>query len=111
MNQPSNQPAADDAGNLVDRAAGSADRLLDATRQTAASAIDSVADTVHALRDKASPALDRVSAPLNAVVKRTQESPLQSLLIAAAVGAAVLVVARWFRPSRSGDRVSRRSRY
>ena len=80
------------AGNIVDRASQSADKLLDATRQSASSAIDSVADKVHAIRDRASPQLDRLTAPVDALVERTHAAPLQSLLVAAAVGAALMAV-------------------
>lgn len=89
-----------DAGNIVDRAAQSADKLLDATRQTTSAAIDSVADKVHALRDSASPKLDRLTAPVDALVERTQAAPLQSLLIAAAAGAALMALAGLLRSPR-----------
>ena len=95
-----NQPTAtygSDANNLVDRAAQSADKALEATRRTASSAIDSVADKVHAVRDRASPALDRLTAPLDNVVARTHEAPLQSLLMAAAAGAALMALVSMLR--------------
>lgn len=89
-----------DAGNVVDRAAQSADRLLEATRQSAGSAIDSVADKVHAVRDRASPALDRLTAPVDSLVERTHAAPLQSLLVAAAVGAGLMALIGLLRPRR-----------
>lgn len=88
------------ANNIVDRAAQSADKVLEATRRSASSAIDSVSDKVHAVRDQASPALDRLTAPLDNVVARTHEAPLQSLLIAAAAGAALMALASLLRSSR-----------
>lgn len=89
-----------DPGNIVDRAAQSADKALEATRRTASSAIDSVADKVHAVRDRASPALDRLTAPLDNVVARTHAAPIQSLLVAAAAGAALMALASMLRSSR-----------
>jgi ElaB/YqjD/DUF883 family membrane-anchored ribosome-binding protein len=100
MNQPSGTEYSTDAGNIVDRAALSADKALEATRRTASSAIDSVADKVHAVRDRASPALDRITAPLDSVVARTHAAPLQSLLVAAATGAALMALAAMLRSSR-----------
>ena len=100
MSQFPDERTHDDAGNIVDRAAVSADKLLDATRQTASSAIDSVADKVHALRDRASPQLNRLTAPVDALIERTHAAPLQSLLIAAAVGAALMALAGLLRSSR-----------
>lgn len=90
----------DQTGNIVDRAAHSADKLLDATRQTTSAAIDSVADKVHELRDRASPKLDRLTAPVDKLVERTQAAPLQSLLLAAAAGAALMALANLLRSSR-----------
>jgi ElaB/YqjD/DUF883 family membrane-anchored ribosome-binding protein len=100
MSQYSHELKDAEAGNLVDRAAQSADKLLDATRQTTTSAIDSVADKLHSLRDRASPRLDRLTAPVDALVDRTHAAPLQSLLIAAAAGAALMALAGLLRSSR-----------
>jgi len=100
MSQYSHELPGAETGNLVDRAAHSADKLLDATRQTTSSAIDSVADKVHALRDSASPKLDRLTAPVDALVERTHAAPLQSLLMAAAAGAALMALAGLLRSSR-----------
>ena len=96
MNQPSGAYGTD-TGNIVDRAAQSADKALEATRRSASSAIDSVADKVHAVRDRASPALDRLTAPLDNVVARTHAAPLQSLLMAAAAGAALMALVSMVR--------------
>jgi len=90
----------DGAGNMVDRASFAAERLLEATRHTADSAIGSVADKVHAVRDRASPALDRWLAPVDALVVRTQAAPLRSLLLAAAIGASLMAVVGVFRVRR-----------
>ncbi|HWH84640.1 MAG TPA: hypothetical protein VNU71_20625 [Burkholderiaceae bacterium] len=81
-----------DHGNIVDRASDSADRLLESTRQTASSAIDSVAAKVHAVRDRASPALDRLTSPVDTIVRRTHEAPITSLMVAAATGAVLMLL-------------------
>lgn len=89
-----------DPGNLVDKASSAADRLLAATQQTADSAIGSVADGLHSLRDCASPALNRALAPVDSLVLRTQAAPLKSLLLAAAAGATLMAVVGVMRSSR-----------
>lgn len=70
----------DGAGNIVDRASSAADRLLDATRQAADSTFGNVVDKVHALR--------------------THAAPLQSLLLAAALGVTLMAVVGVLRSSR-----------
>ena len=82
----------DDTGNMVDRASHSAEHLLETTRQGANSVIDSVTEKIHAVRDSASPALDRLLAPVDAVVARTRSAPVTSLLLAAAVGATLMAL-------------------
>lgn len=89
-----------DGENLIDRAAHSADQLLEATRKTANSAIDSATGKVHAVRDRASPALERLMAPVDSLVARTHAAPLTSLLVAAAVGATLMALAGFLHPSR-----------
>jgi ElaB/YqjD/DUF883 family membrane-anchored ribosome-binding protein len=84
-----NIPATSDV-NLVDRAARSADQALEATRRATGAVIDGVADKVHALQEKASPALDRLNAPFESASRYTQEAPLKALLAAAAVGATLI---------------------
>ena len=88
----STSTAASSGENLVDRAAHSADKALEATRRAAGSAIDSVANKVHDLRDQASPALDRLVSPFESIAEYSRESPLKSLLAAAAVGAGLMAL-------------------
>jgi ElaB/YqjD/DUF883 family membrane-anchored ribosome-binding protein len=88
------------AKNFVDRAAQRADKAIDATRQGAASALDSVADKVHSVRDRASPAVDRMTMPIDRLSARTQDAPLQSLLIAAAAGAVLMALLGLMRSGR-----------
>lgn len=86
--------------NFVDRASNRIDTMLDATRVGAESAIDTVAGKVHAVRDRASPAMARLSVPLDRLSTRTQDAPLKSLLVAAATGAVVMAVLGLLRPGR-----------
>lgn len=78
--------------NVVDRAAHTADRALDATRRAADAAIDRVADKVHGLRDRASPMVDNMTLPYDSVVQYTRQEPVKALLAAAAAGAALMAV-------------------
>jgi ElaB/YqjD/DUF883 family membrane-anchored ribosome-binding protein len=78
--------------NVVDRASDSADKALEATRRAAGAAIDKVADKVHGIRDAVSPTVDRIVAPVDSVTRYTQESPIKSLLAAAALGAALMAL-------------------
>jgi hypothetical protein len=73
---------------------------LDTARHTADSAIGSVADGVHAVRDRASPAFDRLLAPVDSLAARARAAPLKSLLLAALAGATLMAVVGFFRSSR-----------
>lgn len=86
--------------NVVDRASHSADKALNATRRATNAALDSVADSVHGLRDRASPALDRIVSPLDSVVRYTHRAPVRALLGAAAAGAVAMAVLSLFGRSR-----------
>lgn len=86
--------------NVVDRAAQSADKALEATRRAAGVAIDSMADKMHGLRDSVSPVADRIAAPFDAMAEYTQQAPLKSLLVAAAVGAGLMAVLALLARSR-----------
>ncbi len=83
--------------NLVDKAADSATRAVDATKAATAAALDSVSHKVEDVRGKLSPALNNASAPLDALVKYTQEQPIHALLAAAGVGAVLMAI---MRPAR-----------
>jgi ElaB/YqjD/DUF883 family membrane-anchored ribosome-binding protein len=83
--------------NLVDKAADSANRAVDATKAAATAALDSVSDKVEDVRGKLSPALNNATAPLDALVRYTQEQPVRALLAAAGVGAVLMAI---IRPAR-----------
>jgi ElaB/YqjD/DUF883 family membrane-anchored ribosome-binding protein len=87
--------------NLVDRAARSATQALEATRQIADSAIDSATGRVQLMRDRASPAMDRLVSPLYSASAYTRAKPLQALMFAAASGAFLVAFLGLFsRPRR-----------
>lgn len=83
--------------NLVDKAADSATRAVDATKAATAAALDSVSHKVEDMRGKLSPALNNASAPLDAVIQYTHEQPIRALLAAAGIGAVLMAV---LRPAR-----------
>ena len=87
------------APNLADRAADSVDKMLDATKRAADAALDSVSGKVHDLRDRASPVVDRIASPFDAVTVYTRQSPLKALLASAAAGAALMAVFALLRRS------------
>lgn len=80
------------SGNVIDRATDSADAALAATQRATEQLLAGVSGKLHSLRDKASPAVDRVNAPFDAASAYTQAAPLKSLLIAAAAGAAAMAL-------------------
>ena len=113
---------------VADGLMNSADKAIDATRNYANHAFDVADDKVHALQNKVEPALDKLTSKAQALAKQSLEmaaqakdkakeslsqatavtsryvsdKPVQSVLIAAAVGAAValLVSAAYKRESR-----------
>ncbi|CAM5798155.1 hypothetical protein [Rhizobacter fulvus] len=85
------------AANLVDKAADSATRAVDATKAATNAALDSVSDKVETVRGKLSPALNNASAPLDSLIEYTQQQPVRALLAAAGVGAVLMAI---MRPAR-----------
>jgi len=79
-------------GNVVDRATQSADVAIGATKRAADRVLSGVSDKMHSLRDQASPVVNKIAAPFDSVGAYTQQAPLKSLLIAAAVGAAAMAL-------------------
>jgi ElaB/YqjD/DUF883 family membrane-anchored ribosome-binding protein len=108
--------------NLIDRAANSADQAVQATRQTANAALDSVASRIDTLREQAAPALDRAAEQANALAQRSRQAlsdgthqmrqraheasdstalyirnePFKAVAYAAAAGALLALLAGWF---------------
>ena len=79
-------------GNVVERASQSADTAIAATQRAADKVLSGVSDKMHSLRDQASPVINKLAAPFDSVGAYTQQAPLKSLLISAAVGAAVMAL-------------------
>lgn len=120
--------AQQNARQAADGMLKSADRAIDATRTYANNALDSADEKMHALQSKVEPALDRLSVKAQAFANQgmdmaaqakdkakeslshysaatsryVADKPMQSVLIAAAVGAAVAIVvsAAYNRSSR-----------
>lgn len=86
------QQVGDAASHLADRAVQTADQAVDTTRQAANAALDTVTDSLHAVHAKVGPTIERVTVPLDQLAQRTREQPIQTLLMAAAAGAALMVL-------------------
>ena len=110
--------ATNDAPNLADQAADTANSAIRSTQDVANTAFDRLSDKVESVRERAAPAIDRLasqaefaarrgmdavrdtSAQLResamnasaATVGRIQDRPVQSMLIAAAAGAALMAL-------------------
>ena len=79
-------------GNMVERASQSGDAAIAATQRAADKVLSGVSDKMHSLRDQASPVINKFAAPFESVGAYTQQAPLKSLLISAAVGAAAMAL-------------------
>ena len=114
--------------NLVDQATQTADHAIKSTQQAANEALESLAGAVHDLQHQAAPLLGRASDRVSALAQRGVDSvrdtshqlhvkaahasdntvnyikdePVKSILIAAAVGAALMALISLI--SRSSDR-------
>lgn len=114
------------SNGLVDQAARSADNAIQSTQRLANDAIDSVADSMHDVRNEAAPMIDRASEKAAALAKRganalrdttqqlrdqalkasdttvmyIKDEPLKSILIAAATGAALMALIAMLGRSR-----------
>ena len=117
------------APKLVDKAADAASGAIRSTQGVANDALDRLADSVEGARDQLKPALDRLSKQAEALKRRSidavrdrsaqlrdkaallsdttaghiKDEPLKAVLIAAAVGAALMALV--VLASRSSDRV------
>jgi ElaB/YqjD/DUF883 family membrane-anchored ribosome-binding protein len=85
----------DQAGELVDQVAHSADHAIKAGQRVASDALDSVRDTSRQLRQQAQHASDNT-------VKYIRDDPLKAMLIAAATGAALMALVNLV--SHAGDK-------
>ena len=80
---------------LINQASDAASDALAATQRTADEAMNSLTQAVQKLRDDAGRVTDRTSDMI-------RHDPLKAVLIAAATGAAVMVMAGWLSRSRNG---------
>ena len=114
------------SSSLVDQAAQSADHAIKSTQRVANDALDSLADSVHDLRQQAEPLLHRASGQVSALAQRGVDSvretsqqlrdkaqhasattvnyvkhePIKAILIAAATGAALMALISLLSHSR-----------
>jgi len=112
------QSPAGDSSNIADHAAESASNAIRSTQSVANAAFDRMSDKVESARDRASPLIDRWSSQAenalhrsvdalrdtttqlrdqaakvtDATAGRVRDEPLKAVLIAAAVGAALMAV-------------------
>lgn len=86
------------SGNIVDEAAGSASKAIDATRAAADDLLEQVSDRVEGVRATLSPALDNALQPLDPLLQFTREHPGPALIAATGVGALLCALLR--RPRR-----------
>jgi hypothetical protein len=80
------------ADNLVDKAAHTAAKAVDATKGATIAALDSVADRVESVRSTLSPALNTATAPFDKVLEYTSRNPATALLAAASAGALIAAI-------------------
>lgn len=114
------------ATELADQAAKNADGAIRTTQRLATESLDSLAEKVHELHDKAVPAINRLASEAEALARRGLDSvrqtsahlreravrtsdnavgyikdePLKSVLIAAATGAALMALLAMMSRSR-----------
>ena len=116
------------SNNLIDQASASADRAIKSTQRVANDALDSLSGSVHDMRDKAAPALNRTGEQIAALTQRgvdavrgtsqqlrdsahrasdttvsyIKDEPVKAMLIAAATGAALMALLGLMTRSRNG---------
>jgi len=115
------------SNNLVDQASDSADRAIKSTQRMANETLDSLAGSVHDVRDRVAPVLNRSSEQLAALAQRgvdavrdssqqlkdkalrasdttvgyIKDEPVKAMLIAAATGAALMALIGLLSRSRN----------
>ena len=123
------KPAVQNAPNIVDKAAADASGAIRSTQNVTNAAFDRLADKVDSARDQAAPMIDRLSKQAEAVTRRgidavrdssaqlrekaaqvsdttvgyVKDEPLKAVLIAAAIGAALMALVVLVSRSGNGD--------
>ena len=118
--------ANDKAGKMIDQASHSAHDAINSTQQAAGGVVDSAANSLQDLREKAAPVLDRATERVTSMAHRgidsvretshqlrvkaehasdttvgyIREEPMKSVLIAAATGAALMALVSLVARSR-----------
>lgn len=122
-----NKPFETSSSTLVDQASDSADRAIKSTQRMANETLDSLSNSVHDVRDRVAPVLNRSSEQLAALAQRgvdvvrdssqqlkdkalrasdttvgyIKDEPVKAMLIAAATGAALMALIGLLSRSRS----------
>ena len=122
-----NKPFETSSSTLVDQASDSADRAIKSTQRMANETLDSLSSSVHDVRDRVAPVLNRSSEQLAALAQRgvdvvrdssqqlkdkalrasdttvgyIKDEPVKAMLIAAATGAALMALIGLLSRSRS----------
>ena len=123
------QPLTQDASNLADQAAESANSAIRSTQNVANKAFERLTDTVDSARDHAAPLINRLSSQAETAARRGVEAvrdtsaqlreraikasdttvsyikdePVKAMLIAAATGAALMALVGLLGRTRSAD--------
>jgi len=122
-----NKPFETSSSTLVDQASDTADRAIKSTQRMANETLDSLSNSVHDVRDRVAPVLNRSSEQLAALAQRgvdvvrdssqqlkdkalrasdttvgyIKDEPVKAMLIAAATGAALMALIGLLSRSRS----------
>jgi len=113
------KPLAEEATNIADHAADSANAAIRSTQNVANSAFDRMSNSVEGVRDRASPLIDRWSSQAEMAARRSvdavrdramqasnattgyiKDEPLKAVFIAAAAGAALMALLSLTRSRR-----------
>jgi len=127
MEPTTSKPLGQDAPNIADKAASSANGAIRSTQTVANAAFDRLADNVESARHQAAPLIDRLSSQATTVARRSvdgirdtslqlrekamkasdltadhiRDEPFKAVLIAAATGAALMALVTLLSRARS----------
>ncbi|MBW6496171.1 MAG: hypothetical protein K0B16_16770 [Burkholderiaceae bacterium] len=87
----------EESNEVIDQAAQSADEIIKVTRRVANEALESLAEGVEDVRQQGAPLLNRAT---DSTANYIKEDPIKAILIAAAVGAALMAMVNLMGRSR-----------
>ena len=129
MNSTTTQPFANEASNVADQAADSANSAVRSTQSVANQAFDRISNKIESARDQAVPLINRLSSQAETAARRgvdavrdtgaqmrekalkasdttvsyIKDEPVKAMLIAAATGAALMALIGLLSRSRNAD--------